>query len=485
MTRLRSSFRRNALPGGALLLALAGCAHAPGGASTAPSAAPGAAAPQPLAADAPAWVELGPAPLVRAILPDGEACPPLSVDDRPQPMARRVGTGTPARRPSSTKAADFPVQVCEATLAPDVRAVRLGGRALPVPAAEPRRIVVLGDTGCRIKGDFTQDCASPDSWPFAQVARTAAALQPDVVIHVGDYHYRETPCPAGHAGCADSPWGYGWDAWSADFFVPARPLLAAAPWIFVRGNHEECARAGQGWFRFLAPEPWTPRRSCDAPADDGEADYTPPYAVPLGATTQLVVFDSAHAGYRKPDLSTPAGAALHAHYVADVRAMDALASPGRRSWFASHHPVLGFAPDDSPGATRPYPGTAALLQAMNEVNGEVYFPPGMQLALHGHVHLFQALSFLDGHPATLVAGNGGDVLDAPLPAPLPPGTTPAPGVRLGDTAFSNGFGFLLMERADDAGRWTVTAFRRDGSELTHCALSADGQLACVPHGALP
>ncbi len=51
--------------------------------------------------------------------------------------------------------------------------------------------------------------------------------------------------------CAGSPWGYGWDAWNADFFTPAAPLLAAAPWAAVRGNHESCARAGQGWWRFL------------------------------------------------------------------------------------------------------------------------------------------------------------------------------------------------------------------------------------------
>ena len=57
----------------------------------------------------------------------------------------------------------------------------------------------------------------------------ARSWKPDLVIHVGDYHYRENACPKDIAGCRDSPWGYGWDAWDADFFVPARPLLAAAP----------------------------------------------------------------------------------------------------------------------------------------------------------------------------------------------------------------------------------------------------------------
>ncbi len=75
------------------------------------------------------------------------------------------------------------------------------------------------------------------------------------MIHVGDYVYRETPCPEGNTTCAGSPWGYGWDVWNADFFEPAAPLLANAPWLVVRGNHENCARAGEGWLRFLDPLP--------------------------------------------------------------------------------------------------------------------------------------------------------------------------------------------------------------------------------------
>ncbi|MDW4746763.1 metallophosphoesterase, partial [Escherichia coli] len=84
-------------------------------------------------------------------------------------------------------------------------------------------------------------------------------------LHVGDYHYRENACPPDVAGCQGSPWGYGWDTWQADLFQPAAPLMAAAPWVLVRGNHEECARAGQGWFRFLDPRPYSAARSCDNP----------------------------------------------------------------------------------------------------------------------------------------------------------------------------------------------------------------------------
>jgi hypothetical protein len=464
----------------AAALVLAGCAHVPAAAPPVERAPP-VPAPAPAAApELPAWIELGPQPIARAVIVPGAPCPPLVVDGQAQPTALRVAAGTPPQRPTADKPAAFPIDVCEATLAPGAQAVRLGKRLLAPLVAEPRRIVVLGDTGCRIKGSVVQACTDPEGWPFAQLARTAAALKPELVIHVGDYHYRETPCPADAAGCAGSPWGYGWDAWDADFFAPAQPLLAAAPWIFVRGNHEECERAGQGWFRLLAPEPWSARRSCDSPADDDDANYSAPYAVPIGATAQLVVFDSAHAGNRPLDLARPADAAIHRHFVAGMKALDALAQPDRRSWFASHHPILGFAPD--PDAPQPHPGNAPLLQAMAALNGTVYFPPGVQLALHGHVHLFQALAFDDGHPATLVAGNGGDRLDPALPDPMPAGSSPAAGVHLAQATYGDAFGFLLIERAEDDGRWTISARRRDGSEMTRCTLAADGRLACTPHG---
>ena len=67
--------------------------------------------------------------------------------------------------------------------------------------------MIFGDTGCRIKlkkhGDYdTQDCKN--GWPYAKIALHAAATNPDLVIHVGDYVYREVPCPAGNTDCSNS-----------------------------------------------------------------------------------------------------------------------------------------------------------------------------------------------------------------------------------------------------------------------------------------
>ena len=78
------------------------------------------------------------------------------------------------------------------------------------------------------------------------------------------------------------PSGYGIEPWNADFFAPSAPLFAAAPWIMVRGNHEDCSRAGEGWFRFLDPSPM--EATC--------RDLTGDYVVRLGDFSVLVV-DSA------------------------------------------------------------------------------------------------------------------------------------------------------------------------------------------------
>src|SRR5262249_13264228 len=100
-----------------------------------------------------------------------------------------------------------------------------------------------------------QDCNNPALWPFAQLAASVAAAKPDLVIHVGDYLYRESACPRGDRGCKGSPHGDDWPAWKADFFTPAPPAFRAAPWIGARGNHEICKRAGAGYFRLLDPTP--------------------------------------------------------------------------------------------------------------------------------------------------------------------------------------------------------------------------------------
>jgi hypothetical protein len=417
---------------------------------------------------------------VARVITPAAACPPIELDGRSASMDVRARPATvplrPTREPGASKPAAFPVLVCDKTIPAGVERAAILGRALALPKANPRRIVVIGDTGCRIQssGSVFQACADSAQWPFAIVAASAAAAAPDLVIHLGDYHYREDECPAGNAGCAGSPWGYGWDAWEADVFAPGEPLLRAAPWIVVRGNHESCNRAGQGWWRLLDPRPLASGRNCDAAADDAIGDYSEPYAVLLGggrdADTQFIVFDSSLVGVAP----LPADHPMHIKYRDQFQRAFALAERKPNTYFMQHHPVLAFAPN--PGKPdAPYPGNGALQSVLNGLQPTVLFPPSVKALLSGHVHLFEVVSFSTPQPAQFVSGNGGDWIDTPLPQPLPPGVVPAPGTVMSTLVATNRFGFMTMER-DGAG-WRMVAHDARGKPLIVCTL-VERQASC-------
>src|SRR5689334_871121 len=212
------------------------------------------------------------------LLTSDAACPMLNSDKGDVTMA--------VRAPENGA---FPL-VCAAPIPAGATKASVGGVSLPLPMVAPNRILVLGDTGCRIKGGALQACNDPAAWPFPSVAAAAARLEPDLVVHVGDYLYREEPCPAGNTGCAGSPSGDNWPSWKADFFAPAAPLLAAAPWVILRGNHEDCQRAGLGYLRLLGADAFDPAAPCNP--------HLAPLLVPLGGVT-LAAMDNADA----PDTS--------------------------------------------------------------------------------------------------------------------------------------------------------------------------------------
>ena len=427
-------------------------------------------------------VLLGPGgqPLVRVIT-RGADCPVLLVDDVQQPMSVRAAPAILPQRPTisaptDSKPSAFPLRVCDAVLGVGVRRAMVGGRALPLPRSELRRIVVIGDTGCRIKisdGVF-QACNDPAGWPFAQVATAAAATHPDLVIHVGDYHYRENACPSGDAGCAGSPWGYGWDTWNADFFAPARPLLEAAPWVVVRGNHESCNRAGQGWWRLLDPRPLAPQRDCNDAANDNIGDYSEPYAVPVARDTLFIVFDSSKVGINALSTDDP----MYLTYSLQMRQAFDLGRNVAHSFFMNHHPVLGFAPNPSQKPTGLYPGNQALQSVLEAINARDLFPSNVQAQLSGHIHLFEMVSFATAQPTQLISGNGGAWADVPLPLDLARSSQPAPGAVVETIVSTNRYGFMTLEQDSD-GAWRIEARDRRGQPATTCVLR-DAKTHCTP-----
>jgi hypothetical protein len=414
---------------------------------------------------------------IARVITEAAACPMLLVDAKPLAMQVR---GAPqifllrptASSPQLSKPSAFPKLVCEANLPPGARAVRLGDHALPLAPAVIRRIVLIGDTGCRLKqaDKAYQACNDPAKYPFAQVAAAAAKLHPDLVVHVGDYLYRENPCPADQTGCAGSPWGYGQDAWDADFFTPAAPLLAAAPWVVVRGNHETCVRAGQGWLRLLDPSPLAPHRDCNDPADDDIGNYSQTYAAPLDADTQIAVWDSANAPPPGKPLAADDPRAIH--YAETQSEIEAVAKLKPHTFLANHHPLLAFAAakDKTTGEDVLHPGNLGLQSVFLRRDPKL-FPKGVDLLLNGHIHVLEQLSFGGDYPSELVTGFSGTQEDiVPLPAHLPPSETPAPGAVVQTfSSWVDGFGFAELERVSPAS-WRIRVFDVGGKQVNTCSL---------------
>lgn len=357
-------------------------------------------------------------------------CPVLHTEAGEVPMTIRA----PANE-------QFP-QVCAAPIAPGARGVSVAGQPLVAPVANPERILVLGDTGCRIKGAALQACNDPVQWPFPPLAAAAAKLKPDLILHLGDYHYRESPCPPSFAGCAGSPWGDNWATWQADFFTPAAPLLATAPLVLVRGNHEDCERAGQGWLRLMGPLAY----------EGGCQPHLPPYTVDIGAV-RLAVMDDASApetSVNRADLPV---------YAAEIAALGSLPAP---VWFVHHRPI--WAAISGP-LNIPMGGNRTLIEAA----GSPLIPGTVELQLSGHIHSFEAINF-DKVPPQIVAGHGGDNLHATpqnLRGAMFQGSS---GVSVTEGLSVDGFGFLLMTKSSEG--WTIDLYDVEGRQTRQCRFIA-------------
>ncbi len=411
-----------------------------------------------------AWVQAVSGGYEARLVTEAPRCPMLIADSKPVPMTVRA-----------TASDKFPL-LCAASLPAGVREARYDWllecragdcdpqrRFVPgnfaVPTEHPQRILVLGDTGCRIKGSAFQACNDPARWPFPQVAQAAAKLKPDLIIHVGDYLYRESACPPGNQGCAGSPWGDNWTSWQADFYTPAAALLAAAPIVLVRGNHEDCVRAGPGWLRLQGPFAFDPAVPC--------AKHLPLYNVDLGEL-RLAVMDDATA--EETELNRDDSPV----YASELADMAALSSP---VWFVHHRPI--WAAVTGPLGI-PIGGNLTLIDATRiaALHGGPLIAPDVELMLSGHIHSFEAINFTKSVPPQIVAGNGGDDL---LVTPKNLRGTEFmghSGVTVADGLSVGGFGFLLMTHTADG--WTIDLYDSAGTKTRTCRFTTGrpGRLDC-------
>lgn len=322
-------------------------------------------------------------------------------------------------------------------------------RPLALPPQRIDRILLIGDTGCRLKAMALQGCNSLKTWPLRLVADLGAEARPDLIIHVGDLLYRERECPQGLKACAGSPFGDNWETWEADWFEPARALLEAAPFVFVRGNHEICERAGAGWSRFASAFALAADKSCNP--------QEPAFFVDLGQLT-LAVLDVTRAEDRAVD------EALEPLFKRQFAALAAAPGP---LWIAMHKPPYaivrvkdGIVEGDNKTLVEAARGAIA---------------PNVEALLSGHLHVFQALSYVQDFPAQIVAGTGGDLLDGLAPQHA------LDGLVVGDKTIARGvgvagkFGYATFER--QGSQWLLQDFDTHGQLLARCVLSGP-KLAC-------
>jgi hypothetical protein len=114
---------------------------------------------------------------------------------------------------------------------------------------------------------------------------------------------------------------------------------------------------------------------------------------------------------------------------------------------------------------------ATLQQALAAFDGKL--PDGIALALAGHIHIAQVLSFADERSPQFVLGTGGTLLAGKIKRDLS-------GKKIAGTRVSFGrsdhrFGFAMLEPAPQ--RFTATFHDAAGDRLFTCKL-APGEVAC-------
>ncbi|WP_227028944.1 metallophosphoesterase family protein [Neorickettsia sennetsu] len=212
------------------------------------------------------------------------------------------------------------------------------------------KIAVIGDTGCRNNHFFfPQDCGK--EWFFKETVDAVLKHDPEIVIHVGDYVYRE-------GNRVNS-----WRTWKEDFFLPAAELLRSnTPLLLARGNHEYCSTGGKGWTYFLGSV-----KKC--------LDYEPPYTVSLNGF-DIVITDSS----------------IEEKLCEDIAHINDL-NNGKRTWIVTHRPLVF---KNKKGL---YEGNITIFKDLRKE---------IELIMSGHVHVAQFVR-LDGH-VQFISGNSGALL---------------------------------------------------------------------------
>ncbi len=402
------------------------------------------------------YVVLGQSPagnniaLARVIIDTAVLCPTVLAVNTKKTVAM-----IPRQNPNH-----FSVLVCEAVINFDEQ-YRVnfsdGSEPLAFVKSNPKRIQVFGDSGCKAaKPGSDEGCAigSP-AQPFKNLANAGAKSKPDLILHMGDYNYRGTsgdtyfnqknaqgeleqtvqwPYDAGdgsneNAHCeqvaapfysqsaTNSNFPDIWRNWHDDLFKPAKTLMATAPFIVARGNHELCSRAGAGYFYFLDPHSdlvaGSQQISCPTVDVNKTALFNtvqiPAYKVSF-ANVDIAMLDSANA------CDSFSNSPFTQVYEKEFIKLDQLLSKTKPAWLLSHRPVWGITEYYEGGSTactstNDYGCVNQMMQSAIAKLPNRRLSPAIGLLLAGHMHRFQSVSFNQKRPPLIVVGTSGVKLD--------------------------------------------------------------------------
>lgn len=342
----------------------------------------------------------------------------------------------------------FPHHICQSQAYDDIDSVEIDQTKIQLASRNHNKILIIGDTGCA-ENEHDQDCSNTKDWPLAKIAETIKNKeQYDYAIHVGDFHYDT------------EDFSYG--EWRREFLEPMQPILNKAPWIFVRGNHEDCNRAGEGWMRLLSPFPY----------QTGCIKNLPLYEASLGKYRFIVMDNSSsHDVYDKAKTPYEEVLAIRKFSsefsIVGNMAKDAK-NRGQTPIFLMHKPIFGVDQVD---------GKDKLLNVTMESAARPKYVEQIALVISGHVHAWEALSVKDDKmPPQIIVGNGGNALIkgdnrfANINR-----IAKSLGVEIGQFAGKIEFGYATLSTFDDL---MVVEFKSvDGDVVKTCKVQ-NRQLSC-------
>lgn len=418
--------------------------------------------------------------VARAIVPNGINCPVL-VTTHGRGTEKRTNMRE-RKAPATTDNAFAALRSCSANIPAGASRAVVGSHTIPASLPkQTRSIAVFGDSGCRLKGSTVQDCNDPAAWPLARIAQSITREDPDLIVFTGDFFYREAACPddlssecgASPAPIPGMPFKDSALAWQADVFTPMAPVLASAPIVVTRGNHEACDRGGNGYFIYFDPREGTEGTCAPVEQPDGSLvvsapRVTPSFAVDVAVTPtrslRLVVVDSANGWDCEVSSILPQQRAAY-------EAAQRLAAKKKESWLIVHRPVAAWQMNTDCGPN------GGWISADQQV-GSYGLLGDYSVMVSSHIHTVETMN-IPGIPPQIVLGNGGTLLESPVPFALPV-TGPSFADSMAYPAPTSGwweiaFGYAMVH-PKPKGRWQWDIKHADGTPMQTCMLA--GRMGC-------